>query len=88
MSGRSATPRAGPIHDVVVDQRERMHQLERAERGQHRIDRFLRAHDAAPTPICEPRAQPLAAGEDHVTSRPGEVAELRIDRLQLSDLTG
>ena len=59
--GRRAAAGVRAVHDVVVDQRAGLQQLQRGGGAHHRV--AVRAAGAAPAPVAERRPQPLAAGQ-------------------------
>ncbi len=73
--GHAAT-RVAAVHDVVVDERAGLQQLERGRRG-HRL-LAVGAAGAAPAPVGERRAQALAAAQE-VGERLGERREVGAD---------
>ena len=72
-------PDLGAVHDVVVHERERVHELERGRRVDHAPDR--RASPPAPTNAHAQNAGPqaLAARGDEVAQRVERIAERGVD---------
>ncbi len=85
MRGAHAAPGRGAVHDVVVDQRERVQHLERrAGIGHDRVVGVAASPDQ--TPVAERRPQPLAACEHEGAERLERRHDLGIERTPPLDL--
>jgi hypothetical protein len=78
---RLAAPGGRGVHQVVVDERARLQQLQRADRAHHgrRRRAVLVAARAPPAPPGEQGAHPLAAVEHEPGQGAGGVGEPRVD---------
>ena len=74
-----AAAHLGAVHDVVVHEREGVHELERGRRVDHtRI--VAVAVGADERAVAERRAQPLAAGGDEAAQRLDRLGQADVDR--------
>jgi hypothetical protein len=84
--GRLAAAGVRAVHQVVVDQRAGLHQLERRD-GRHDLV-GVGAAGPAEAPVGERGPQPLAALEHEVVERLGDGGQRRIDADQAGTLLG
>ena len=85
VDGREPAPEVGAVHHVVVDERERVEQLEAAPASTHGVARRVAA-GSDEGPVAERGAEPLAAGRDELAQRAQRGVEVRVDGAPALDL--